>query len=288
MSYPVGWKPLEAGPGILRIAFYNISVPNVLQLPEIYLSSPKSHSMKLLLTSSGISNKSIHNALVGLLGKPIEGSNALVIPTAIYPYSQGAKMAYQAISGKTKSPFCQLPWKSLGVLELSVLPSIPKEVWLPAVKDTDALLVWGGDPCYLAYWLEDSGLKDLLPSLLDKTVYVGVSAGSMAASATIGEAYTNPPTGKNRALTTQSIVFDTPQGELKSTFVTARGAGLVDFAIIPHFEHKDHPDASTNNAEKWAAKLPVPVYAIDDETAIKVVDDTIEVVSEGKWKLFTP
>jgi dipeptidase E len=64
--------------------------------------------------------------------------------------------------------------------------------------------------------------------------------------------------------------------------------GLVDFALIPHLDHKDHPDASLANAEKWAARLPVPTYAIDDQTAIQVVDGDVKVVSEGHWKLFTP
>ncbi|HEY4194062.1 MAG TPA: Type 1 glutamine amidotransferase-like domain-containing protein [Mucilaginibacter sp.] len=242
--------------------------------------------MKLLLTSSGISNPSIYNALVDLLGKPIEKSNALVIPTAIYPFPGGANMAWQAICGKTRSPFSGLGWKTLGVLELTALPSIDQNVWVSALENADALLVWGGDPLYLSYWLHESGLAELLPSLLHKMVYVGVSAGSMAASATFGETYSNPPGGSHRALTSESIVFVTPEGEIDRTFVTAHGAGLVDFALIPHLDHQDHPDASMTNAEKWAAMLPVPVYAIDDQSAIKVVDGTIEIISEGNWKLF--
>jgi len=244
--------------------------------------------MKLLLTSAGISNTSIYNALVDLLGKPIAESNALFIPTAIYPFPYGARFAWQPISGKTQSPFIQLGWKSLGLLELTALPSIEKEVWIQAIQDTDALLVWGGDPLYLSYWLQQSGLAELLPSLLRKMVYVGVSAGSMAVSSTFGETYSNPPGGTSRPLTSENIVFSTPQGEISKMFVTAQGTGLVEFALIPHLDHKDHPDASMANAEKWAVMLPVPVYAIDDQTAIKVVDDTVEVVSEGRWKLFTP
>jgi len=244
--------------------------------------------MKLLLTSAGISNTSIYNALVDLLGKPIAESNALFIPTAIYPFPYGARFAWQPISGKAQSPFCQLGWKSLGLLELTALPSIKKEIWIQAIQDTDALLVWGGDPLYLSYWLQQSGLAELLPSLLRKMVYVGVSAGSMAVSSTFGETYSNPPGGTNRPLTSENIVFSTPHGEISKMFVTAQGTGLVEFALIPHLDHKDHPDASMANAEKWAAMLPVPVYAIDDQTAIKVVDDTVEVISEGRWKLFTP
>jgi len=244
--------------------------------------------MKLLLTSSGISNNSIHNALLDLLGKPIAECNALFIPTAIYPHPNGANMAWQAICGKNKSPFCQLGWKSLGVLELTALPSIKKEIWITDIQGADVLLVWGGDVLYLSYWMQQSGLTDLLPSLLHKIVYVGVSAGSMAVSATIGETYRTYPGGSIKALTSENIVFSTPQGEISKFFFTAQGAGLVDFALIPHFENENFPDTSRTNAEKWAAKLPVPVYAIDDQTAIKVVDGTVEVISEGRWKLFTP
>jgi dipeptidase E len=244
--------------------------------------------MKLLLTSGGVSNTSIHNALVSLLGKPIAESNALCIPTAIYPFPGGAAGAYRFISGSAASPMCGLGWKSLGVLELTALPSIDDEVWIPMVRETDALLVWGGDPLYLSHWMRQSGLAGLLPSLRRETVYVGVSAGSMAAAATFGETYVDPPRGSGEARTAEDIVFATPQGDISRILVTAQGVGMVDFALIPHLDHEDHPDASLANAEKWAARLPVPTYAIDDQTAIQVVDGAVEVVSEGHWKLFTP
>ena len=86
----------------------------------------------------------------------------------------------------------------------------------------------------------------------------------------------------------EDIVFATPQGKISRILVTAQGLGLVDFALIPHLDHEDHSDASLANAEKWAARIPVPTYAIDDQTAMKVAGGTVEVVSEGHWKLFTP
>src|SRR5438067_5941244 len=98
--------------------------------------------MKFLLTSSGISNTSIHDALVELLGKPIAESSALYIPTGVQPFPGGPSHVYQFISGATRSPMCGLGWKSLGVLELTALPSIKEEYWVPAVRDADALLVW--------------------------------------------------------------------------------------------------------------------------------------------------
>ena len=221
--------------------------------------------MRFLLTSAGIKNTSIHNALVDLLGKPIAESNALCIPTAIYPFPGGPSMAYRFISGLTANPMCELGWKSLGVLELTALPSIKAEYWIAAVQEADALLVQGGDVLYLSRWMRESGLADLLPSLRE-TVYVGISAGSMVTAPVFGETYNDP---------------NTP-------FVIAKGLGLVDFALLPHVDHVDHPESSMSKVERMAAEVPVPTYAIDDETAIKVVDGTVEVVSEGHWKLFTP
>ena len=242
--------------------------------------------MKLLLTSSGISNPSISDALVDLLGKPVEDSNALVIPTAIYPFPGGATRAWEAVCGKSESPFAGLGWKSLGVLELSVLPSISEECWLPAVQETDALLAWGGDPVFLSYWMRRSGLADVLSGLSGALVYLGVSAGSIAATSTFAETYGERRRGAGEVLATEDILFHTPDGELGMILVTAHGVGLVDFAIIPHVDYADDRDVTI--AEQWAGRIPAPTYAIDDQTAIKVVDGHVEVVSEGHWRLFTP
>jgi dipeptidase E len=225
--------------------------------------------MKFLLTSAGIKNNSIHNALVDLLGKPIAECNALCIPTAILPFPGGPQMAYRFISGSAPTPMCELGWKSLGVLELTSLPSIKKEYWVAAVQETDALLVYGGDVLYLCRWMRESGLADLLrgPSPeLSEIVYVGISAGSIVTAPIYGETYDDP---------------DNP-------YVIDKGLGLVDFALLPHLDHKDHPESSTANVERMAAEVPVPLYGIDDQTAIKVTGGTVEVVSEGHWQLFTP
>jgi dipeptidase E len=245
--------------------------------------------MKLLLTSAGISNARIRNALVDLLGKPIAESNALCIPTAIYPFPDGPSMAYRFISGTAPSPVCELGWKSLGVLELTALPSINQEYWTAAVQETDALLVWGGDVLYLRYWMRQSGLAEFFTSLRPEMVYVGVSAGSMVVTSHIGETYTKhkPPSGSD--IKSEDIVLPTPQGELINVSLTvAPGIGLVDFSLIPHVDHERCPENSLANVERWAPKVPAPMYAIDDQTAIKVTDGVVEVVSEGNWKLFTP
>lgn len=243
--------------------------------------------MRLLLTSNGISNPSIKDALVELLGKPIEKSSALVIPTGIYPFSVGPEMAVRLVKGLVNSPLCELGWKSLGLLELTALPSIDKDVWTSTVRAADALLFWGGDPLYLSHWIRESGLADLLPSLTD-TVYVGVSAGAMAATALIGETYEEPPSGIARPLTSEEVIFSGPDGDFPRLFVTASGADLVGVSVIPHLDNANHPDASSSNVPQWAAKLPGITYAIDDQTALTVVDGTVTVVSEGRWHRFEP
>jgi dipeptidase E len=221
--------------------------------------------MKLLLTSGGISNTSIRDVLVDLLGKPIGDSSALCIPTAAYAFPIGAGMAWQLITGQAATPLCGLGWKSLGVLELTALPSIDKEHWIPLVQKTDALLVGGGDPLYLCYWMQQSGLADLFASL-GETVYVGVSAGSLVMAPSVGERFVRwkQPAGGDSAL------------------------GIVEFSMFPHLDDEDLPAKTMADAEKWAASVAVPGYAIDDQTAIKVTDGTVEVVSEGHWKLFSP
>src|ERR1700755_1293441 len=185
--------------------------------------------MKLLLTSAGIKNTSIHDALVDLLGKPIAECNALCIPTAGYGHPQGSPGgAWRFISGQEpQCPMCELGWKSLGVLELTALPSIDAERWVPLVRETDVLLVAGGDALYLCHWLRESGLADMFPSL-DETVYVGMSAGSMALTPRIGEAFVGwkPPAGSDSAL------------------------GIVDFSIFPHLDHEALPDNTMANAER--------------------------------------
>ncbi len=185
--------------------------------------------MKFLLTSAGISNDSIRNALVNLLGKPIAESSALCIPTANYAQLGGAGHAWRFISGREpRTPMCELGWKSLGVLELTALPSIDEELWVPMVRETDVLLVNGGDPLYLCYWMRQSGLADLLPELGGETVYVGLSAGSMVMAKSIGEHFVGwePPTGSDRTL------------------------GLVDFALFPHLDNPDLPYNTLAHAEK--------------------------------------
>jgi dipeptidase E len=222
--------------------------------------------MKLLLTSGGVSNASIRDALVDLLGKPIEDSTALCIPTAEYghPWCNPGSV-WRFITGNSPAPMSALGWKSVGVLELTALPSIDEKRWVPWVQEADALVVDGGDAAYLYYWMRQSGLADLLESL-PEMVWLGISAGSMVMTPRVGDYFVHwaPPGGGDD-----------------------RTLGLVDFSIFPHLEHPEMPGNAMADAERWAADIAGPSYAMDDQTAIKVSNGTVEVISEGQWRLFT-
>jgi dipeptidase E len=219
--------------------------------------------MKLLLTSGGITNPSISDALVDLLGKPIADATALCIPTARWGYPMGGPVAARDfVDGRAWGGMTSLEWKSLGVLELTALPTIGAETWVPWVRGADVLLVAGGEATYLCHWMAESGLADLLPSLND-TVWVGVSAGSMVLTPRIGNEFVEWPAAPND-----------------------RTLGVVDFSIFPHLDV--FPENTLAEAEAWAAGIDAPAYALDDQSAIKVTGGgAVEVVSEGQWKLLS-
>jgi dipeptidase E len=218
--------------------------------------------VKLLLTSGGVRNPSIREALVDLLGKPIAEADALCIPTAEYGHPMCTPAsAWRFISGEPPSAMVDLGWKSLGILELTALPTIGAERWVPWVREADVLLVDGGDATYLCHWMRESGLAELLPSLPD-AVWVGVSAGSMVMTPRIGADFVEWPSAPDD-----------------------RTLGVVDFSIFPHLDV--FPTNTMANAELWAADIGGPAYVIDDQTAIRVVDGVVDVVSEGQWKLIS-
>jgi dipeptidase E len=220
--------------------------------------------MKLLLTSGGVTNDATRDALVGLLGKPIEDCDALCIVSAEYGHPWCTpQSAWRFVSGSHPSSLVNLGWRSMGLLELTALPSMGSDRWVEWVRAADALLVDGGEATYLAHWLRESGLAGLMPELQD-TVWVGVSAGSMVMTPRIGPDFLgwSGAGGDDRAL------------------------GVVDFSIFPHVGHPDMPENTMEEAERWATAIGGPAYALDEQSAIVVADGRTEVVSEGVWRHF--
>lgn len=221
--------------------------------------------MKLLLTSGGVTNDSIREALVGMLGRPIADCGALFIPTAQWgqPACDPQSVWRSTAGGRAGDPgLVGLGWRSVGVLELTALPTLAEERWMPWVREADVLLVDGGEARYLAVWMERSGLTALLPELRD-TVWVGVSAGSMVMTPRVGREFLDwQPAGPDDTL------------------------GVVDFSIFPHLDYPGWTSNTREAARRWAERIPGRSYAIDDQTALSVVDGEVEVISEGHWERF--
>lgn len=220
-------------------------------------------SVRLLLTSGGVTNPSIRAALERLLDKPIAECRALAIPTAQWGHPLcGPESARRFVAGSRQGDPTALGWASVGLLELTALPSIAPDRWQSWVREADVLLADGGDATYLAHWMRRSGLVEMLPTLPD-TVWVGVSAGSMVMTPRIGDDFVEWPLAPDD-----------------------RALGLVEFAMFPHLDV--FPTNTLEQAERWAAAIGVPAYVMDDQTAVAVVDDIVEVVSEGRWVLLDP
>lgn len=215
--------------------------------------------MKLLLTSGGITNKSIEHAFIDLLGKKVEESRALCITSASYPFTRGPFMAYDFITGKKGPTMCSLGFKELGILEVTALPHISDNTLQKQLENVDIILVNGGDPLFLYYFLKQS---KLMSHVLEKDIlYVGMSAGSMILTPDIGIDFI----GWN--------LYNLPSTTL----------GVVGFSMFPHLNHPELPNNNLENAKKWAEKLNNACYAIDEQTAFLITETRFEIITEGTY-----
>lgn len=214
--------------------------------------------MKLLLTSSGINNSSIAKALFELLGKRPEESSVVFMPTASNVEVGDKSWLIDDLLNLKKQNF-----KSIEIADIS---AVDKSIWLPKFEAADVLFFEGGNTYHLMRWINKSGLASIMPKLLENKVYVGVSAGSMVACPDL-------------ALKASQIVYEEDLDETEEL----AGLNLVDFYFIPHLNSeyfkKVREDIIKNAVEDKTEKI----YALDDNSALKVVDGKVEVISEGEW-----
>lgn len=212
--------------------------------------------MKLLLTPSGITNKSIKKALLALLGKPYKKSHLTFIPTAANAESGDKDWLIKDINN-----FKKLGFKTFDVTDIS---RVSKDIWLPSFENADILVFGGGNVNYLLSWVKKSGLEKMLPELLKSKVCVGISAGSRALGRDL--------------LLSHSVS--------KVSSKVNHGLEIVGFSIVPHINSQHFPERTFKNVEKESKKISHPVYALDDNSAVLVKDQKISTISEGKWKRY--
>jgi dipeptidase E len=215
--------------------------------------------MKLLLTSNGLSNQSIADALFNLVGKPASETVIAFVPTAMN-VGWGDKGWFIDDLVNIKKQGC----KAVDIVDISALP---KEMWLSRLEGADVLFFSGGNTSHLMRWLKESGLADFLPELLATKVYAGISAGSIATSPTLALSSKDKQTDYEEAF----------------GYTGDDALGLVDFYVRPHYNSPHFPYARKEYLEGVAKELPVPIYALDDNSALAVVDDVVEIISEGEY-----
>ena len=218
--------------------------------------------MKLLLTSAGLKNKTLAKAVLDLVGKPAEEIHLAFIPTAMNP-ARGDRGWFIDNLYEIK----QQNYKFIDIVDISALP---REVWQPRLETADVLIFSGGVPPHLMRWLNESGLKYLLPEFLKTKVYVGISAGSIIMSPTLMLA-----SDDHKLLYKEKFGYEVNDG-----------LGYVNFYIRPHFNDPKKPKSQKEFLEEFAKKFPHTIYAIDDGMAIKVIDGKVEVIGEGEYVVF--
>jgi dipeptidase E len=214
--------------------------------------------MKLLLTSSGITNDSIANALFELTGKKAEETTVVFIPTASN-IEQGDKDWFI-------TDLINLKKQGFKSIEITDISAVDEKIWKPSLERADVLFFEGGNTYYLMRWLNKSGLSKLLPELLKDKVYVGVSAGSMV---------TNP----DFSLKLSQIIYEEDMLETEEL----KGLNFVDFYFLPHLNSEWFRKMRRENIKKVGKEINRTIYALDDNSALKIIDDKIEVISEGEW-----
>lgn len=218
--------------------------------------------MKLLLTSNGLSNKSIASAMFELVGKPASETKVAFIPTAMN-VEEGDKDWFIDDLIRLKDQNVE----SVDIVDISALP---KEIWLPRIEAVDVLFFCGGNSPHLMRWIIESGFQELVPKLLETKVWVGISAGAMVTSPTLALS------SKDKQL----------YYEAEFGFKSEHALGLVDFYIRPHFNSPHFPQVTEERISEIAKEVLETIYALDDMSAVKVVDGKAEVVSEGEYLVF--
>ncbi len=214
--------------------------------------------MKLLLTSGGITNKSIANALFELTGKKPEDTTIVFIPTASNVESGDKDWLINDLVNLQKQNF-----KSIEITDIS---AVDEKIWKPSLERADVLFFEGGNTYHLMRWINKSGLSTLLPDLLKDKVYVGASAGSVV-------------TNVDLALKLSQIIYEEDMLETEEL----DGLNFVDFYFLPHLNSEWFKKMRRENIEKIRQEIDRPIYALDDNSALKIIDNNIEVISEGEW-----
>jgi dipeptidase E len=214
--------------------------------------------MKFLLTSAGIKNDAIAQTLSELLNKPLTETNLLFIPTAANTEGEDKRW----LIGNLKD-FEKYNFKSIDILDIA---AVSNDVWQKRFQEKDVVCFGGGNEKYLAEIFGQVGMKDFLTTLPDTKVYMGISAGSMV-------------TGTFMSPELYPVIF--PEEDFGET--TENPMEIHDFIFIPHLNSDFFTHIRKETLENVKDRFTTNVYATDDETAIAIDGNKLEIVGTGDY-----
>lgn len=217
--------------------------------------------MKLLLTSAGIQNKSIENELVRLFGRPFtEAKIIFIITPAMVKEGDKWWLINDLVNLKNLKP------ASLDIIDIV---AIPKEDSYRRLKEADIIVGGGGNTFHFMECIKNIGLDKDFKDIIKDKVYMGIGAGSM--------------------ITTKELSAEIDRGlygEIAGRNIKYTGLNFVNIFILPHYDSEWFPDLKEERIGEILKNLDVPVYLLDDNSAVVVEDDKISIVSEGEYKVF--
>jgi len=214
--------------------------------------------MKLLLTSAGLKNKSIANALFSLVGKKLEDITLVYIPTA-----SNVEVGDKSWLIDNLIVLKNLNFKSIEITDIS---AVSEKIWKSSFERADVLFFEGGNTYHLMKWLNKINLSKNLSKLLENKVYVGVSAGSMI-------------TSPDLMLKFSQNIYE--EDLLETTEL--KGLNFVDFYFFPHLNSNWFKKVRQEIIEETCKNSSKSIYVLDDNSALKIINGKVEVISEGKW-----
>ena len=220
-------------------------------------------AVNLLLTSSGLRNESLQGAVRDMLGRPFGSANVVYVPTAAV-----AEPGDHGWIVESMRRLHGLGWRQFDVLELN---GLPHRMVLDRLLQADVVYVEGGSHYHLARSITGNDLTEGFLEALESRVYVGVSGGSMIFS-------------RNLTEHSAEIIGDAADLHVLGATTVTAPFGRFDWYLKPHLYSPDFPERDDAWADDIAGRADFPIYFIDDDTAVRVVDGVVDVVSEGRWR----
>ncbi|MFJ3669660.1 Type 1 glutamine amidotransferase-like domain-containing protein [Streptomyces sp. NPDC090106] len=219
--------------------------------------------MDLLLTSSGLRNDTLRDALRDMVGKPFSSANVVYVPTASVaePGDHGWLLS-------DMNRMHALGWREFDILELN---GLPRQSVLDRLSRADVVYASGGNHYHLARSISGNELTEGFRQALEDRVYVGLSAGSMIFS-------------RNLTAHSADVIGDTADLHALGTTTVESPFNAFDWYLKPHLYSPDFPERDDAWADRIVTRADFPIYFIDDDTAIRVRDDEVDVVTEGRWR----